>query len=35
MTVEYLDLADFLVISEEITRIEVAVLMKMSASSVG
>lgn len=30
MTVEYLDLADFLVIAEEITGIEVSVLMKMS-----
>lgn len=30
MTVEYLDLADFLLISEEITGIEVSVLMKMS-----
>ena len=29
MTIEYLDLADFLVISEEITGIEVSVLMKM------
>lgn len=33
MTVEYLDLADFLVISEEITGIEVSVLMKMSRLS--
>ncbi len=33
MTVEYLDLADFLVIAEEITGIEVPVLMKMSRVS--
>lgn len=33
MTVEYLDLADFLVIAEEITGIEVPVLMKMSRLS--
>lgn len=33
MTIEYLDLADFLVISEEITGIEVSVLMKMSRLS--
>ena len=29
MTVEYLDLADFIVIAEEITGIEVSVLMQM------
>ena len=33
MTVEYLDLADFLVIAEEITGIEVPVLIKMSRLS--
>ncbi len=33
MTIEYLDLADFLVIPEEITGIEVSVLMKMSRLS--
>ena len=33
MTVEYLDLADFLVIAEEITGIEVPVLMKVSRLS--
>lgn len=33
MTVEYLDLADFLVIAEEITGIDVPVLMKMSRLS--
>jgi death-on-curing protein len=33
VTIEYLDLADFLVIAEEITGIEVPVLMKMSRLS--
>lgn len=33
MTIEYLDLADFLLISEEITGIEVPVLTKMSRLS--
>jgi hypothetical protein len=33
VTVEYLDLADFLVVAEEITGIEVPVLTKMSRLS--